>query len=313
MSEQYVTWPIEKLPVGEPLPGSIYLYIDFRFLTFRAGGDIIHRHVFDRLQFKKVKDVFIHDSEKKKFEEWEKKKGGFNDPAAQESLNEHPQLNKTREDTHRKMLDIFQSNHPDKAVTAAVGSSKKMVMEIMKIPYAIHNLAQLQTYSRGTVDHSVNVSILSAYLAQQMGYTHQLILQHICLGGLLHDIGKTQVPIDDTDKPADIEKKMLAHPELGAKLLEAQGKVPREVVMIVHQHHENFDGSGYPKKLRRHEIYDLARLVSICNKFDEIVSDSSGSLKDRQREAINKLDQVYYKLFDPQKLEKVLKLLKLGV
>lgn len=313
MSEQYVTWPLEKIPVGEPLPGSVYLYIDFRFLTFRAGGDIIHRHVFDRLQFKKVQQLFIHESEKKKFEEWEKKKGVTSDTKAQESLNELPYLNKAREDTHRKMLDIFQSAHPDKAVTAAIGSSKKMVMEIMKIPYAIHNLAQLQMYSRGTVDHSVNVSILSAYLAQQMGYTHQLILQHICLGGLLHDIGKTQVPIADNDKPEDIEKKMVDHPAMGGKLLEQQGKVPREVVMIVEQHHEHFDGSGYPKKIRRHEIYDLARLVAICNKFDELVSDSTGSLKDRQREAINKLDQVHYKQFDPQKLEKVLKLLKLGI
>ena len=106
---------------------------------------------------------------------------------------------------------------------------------------------------------------------------------------------------------------MQVHPAYGLQMLEAQSRVPNEVKMIVAQHHEYNDGTGFPKKLRGSAIYDLARIVGIANVFDELVSDGTGTLLERQRAAIHQLDQVLYKKFDPQKLEKSLKILKMGV
>jgi HD-GYP domain-containing protein (c-di-GMP phosphodiesterase class II) len=85
------------------------------------------------------------------------------------------------------------------------------------------------------------------------------------------------------------------------------------VKMIVAQHHEAYDGTGFPKKLRGGVIYDLARIVSIANVFDELVADGQGNLVERQRAAVKQLDGTMYKKFDPQKLEKALKILKLGI
>jgi putative nucleotidyltransferase with HDIG domain len=133
------------------------------------------------------------------------------------------------------------------------------------------------------------------------------------MGALLHDLGKTQVKIEDGDRPEVVEEKMKVHSELGHKLLEAQQKVPNEVKMIVAQHHENYDGTGFPKKLRGNQIYDLTRIVAIANVFDELVADGHGTLVERQRAALKQLDEVHYRRFDPQKLEKSLKILKLGV
>ena len=83
--------------------------------------------------------------------------------------------------------------------------------------------------------------------------------------------------------------------------------------MIVAQHHECHDGSGFPKKLRGSAIYDLARIVSIANVFDELVGDGQGTLIERQKVAIRQLDEFLYKKFDPQKLEKTLKILRMGI
>ena len=143
----------------------------------------------------------------------------------------------------------------------------------MKFPFAVSTLAQLQNYSRGMVDHSVNVSVLSVYLAMQMGYSHTVILQHVGMGGLLHDIGKTQVQLKDDDDATVMDMKLRAHPEAGLKLIESQQKVPNEVKMIIAQHHECYDGTGFPKKMRGARFYDLARIVSIANVFDELVGD----------------------------------------
>lgn len=309
MAERFVTCDLDQILVGEPLPVDVFLYINFRFITYKLAGDVIDRASFERFEFKKVKNLFILEKEQPKFDEWARKSQAAVAPEVPPS----PELSQAREDAHRKTMDIFQSAHPDKLIEQTLSASKELVNEVMKYPFAVQSLSQLQTYSRGTVDHSVNVSILSVYLAMQMGYSHHVILQHVGLGGLLHDIGKTQVRIEDGDSNEAIALKMAKHPELGGKMLEAQQKMPNEVKMVVVQHHEYHDGSGYPRKLRANAIYDLSRIVVIANVFDELVADGQGTLVARQRAAIRQLDEVLYRQFDPQKLEKALKILKLGI
>lgn len=310
MGEQFVSIELSDILVGETLPFNIYVYLNFRFITFRAAGDAVDRIAFERLEVKKVRNLFILETDRKKFEAWAEQ---FAAPTAPPLSAENKGFGSTREDVHRKVMDIFQSDHPDRIVTQTLQLSKKLVDEVMKFPFAVSTLSQLQTYSRGTVDHSVNVSVLAVYLAMQMGYSHALILQHVGMGALLHDIGKTRVPVNDEDTEEQFAIKMKEHPTYGARLLDSQQKVPNEVKMIVEQHHECYDGTGYPKKLRGSAIYDLARIVAIANVFDELVADAKGPLVERQRHAIGQLDQVLYRKFDPQKLEKSLKILKLGV
>jgi putative nucleotidyltransferase with HDIG domain len=311
MADKFVSVDIEELLVGSELPVSVYVYINFRFITFRAAGDEIDRGTYQRLELKKVKNLFVAEKDREAFSRWSREGLQAITPTAPPAG--HEQLSQAREDAHRKLYDIFQAEHPDRAVLEAVDASKKLVDEVMKFQYAVQSLGQLQAFSRGTVDHSVNVSALAIYLAMQMGYSHALILQHVGAGGLLHDIGKARVKIADDDEPAAVAEKMKDHPAQGAKWLDAQPKVPNEVKMIVAQHHEHHDGSGYPKKLRGSAIYDLARIVAIANTFDEEVGDAKGPLLDRQRFALQQLDQVHYKRFDPQKLDKALKILRLGV
>jgi putative nucleotidyltransferase with HDIG domain len=315
MAEDFISVELQDIVVGEPLPVPLYVYIDFRFITYRADGDTLDRKAYDRMQFRKIRNLFVLRKDHPAFQKWGekfKKEAQNVPPLAKEKENK--EFKSARDDVARKTLDIFQSEHPDKIVAQTIVASKKLVSEVMKMQFAVTSLSQLQTYSQGTVDHSVNVSILSVYLAMQMGYTHTLILQHIGMGGLLHDIGKSKVNINESDSPEMFEKKMKDHPTLGSKLIDGQSKIAKEVKMIIEQHHECHDGTGYPKKLRgSSSIYDLARIVSIANTFDELVGEGQGSLVERQKSAILKLDQNLFKRFDPQKLEKALKILKLGI
>ena len=187
MPENFVNLPLEQLVIGQPLPGNLYVHIDSRNLTFRAEGDVIDQITFDRLHFKNITNLCIREQDEEKFKEWSAQQAPAGDgpPASQENAA----FIAAWKHAHRKTLDIFQSHHPDQAITACMSASKNLVTEVMKFPYAVQSLAQLHVFSRGTVDHSINVSILSTYLAMQMGYAHNLILQHVSLGGLLHDVG----------------------------------------------------------------------------------------------------------------------------
>lgn len=309
--ESYLSVELGDVFVAEPLPVRIYLHLGFRFITFRAEEDVLDRETRDRLEMKRVKHVFILDRERAKFQAWHKQKtDALKAPAAEPEMKA---LRSATEITQKDLQNLFRAQHTDKSISAAIQSSRLLVNEIIKLPYAARALTQLQTYSNGTVDHSVNVSVLSSYLAMQMGYTHQMILQHIGLGALLHDIGKTKVDVKDDDSAEEIERKMRLHPELGVEVLEEMEDVPSEVKMIVAQHHESNDGTGFPKKMRGNSIYDLAKIVIIANSFDELVADEQGTLAERQKKAVMKMDQVLYKRFDPAKLEKALKILKAGV
>src|ERR1700679_2832611 len=105
MAEQFVSVGIEQIMVGEPLPANVYIYIDFRFITFRAEDDTINKDAYDRLEFKKVKNLFILDKDAKKFTEWAAK---WQPLRANEAKTVPPLSPETknfisvREDVHRK-------------------------------------------------------------------------------------------------------------------------------------------------------------------------------------------------------------------
>ena len=83
-----------------------------------------------------------------------------------------------------------------------------------------------------------------------------------------------------------------------------------QVNMIIHEHHERFDGSGYPKGIKGFEINSFSKIVAIANYFDNIVSEGKGSLELRQINALNKLSNDDGTYFDPETLKKSIEHLK---
>lgn len=120
--------------------------------------------------------------------------------------------------------------------------------------------------------HPLNVTILALILAKALGLTAQ---EASCLGlgGLLHDIGKADMPdriLRKSDPLSMAESALLQqHPETAAKFGRKNG-MPEPVIRILLQHHECCDGSGYPKHLRQADIDRLARIIAITNTYDNL-------------------------------------------
>ncbi len=122
--------------------------------------------------------------------------------------------------------------------------------------------------------HSLNVALI----ARSIGKWLQLSkddLNALTLAGLLHDIGKTQIPESIINKPGrytDEEfAQMKSHPLLGKRLLNGKGFDPR-ILYAALQHHERCDGSGYPRGLEEDEIDDFASIVAIADVYDAMTS-----------------------------------------
>ncbi|OFZ20468.1 MAG: hypothetical protein A2X94_10660 [Bdellovibrionales bacterium GWB1_55_8] len=297
----FVTCALEQIIPNEPLPVPIYLYVQQRFVPYLDRGKHVDRNSYDRLQFKRITHFFIREQDYSALLAW----SGRVDTAAPVDV--------LRKEVKARTMALFQFPRSDEQVKKVLETTQKLVDQVLSAPFAARPLAQLQTLATGTIDHSINVSVLSVYLALHMGYTHQLILNHMGAGALLHDFGKALVLTAEGDSPEQLEHKMREHPALGAEALASDKSVPNEVRMIVAQHAECHDGSGYPKGLRGSGIYELARIVAIANTFDNLVSRGHGTILERQKSAIQQLSEDLSSKFEAQKLRKALKILSMGL
>lgn len=125
-----------------------------------------------------------------------------------------------------------------------------------------------------TRGHSDRVSKMAAILSEYLGMDHDFICR-IKVAGLFHDIGKIGIPDRILRKPDRVTREeyeeIRNHPVIGSKILSGLADF-RNLVPIVRGHHERIDGTGYPDGLRGEEIPEGARILSIVDAFDALVS-----------------------------------------
>lgn len=126
-----------------------------------------------------------------------------------------------------------------------------------------------------TFGHSRTVSKYSQVLAEVLGIKDQPRLDNIRKGALLHDIGKIAIPDSILKKPGPLApeewEKIKMHPTLGYGLIKEM-KLLKEVGHIILCHHEKYDGTGYPRGLKKEEIPLEARIFALADALDAITS-----------------------------------------
>lgn len=144
--------------------------------------------------------------------------------------------------------------------------------QIMKEMNSSKHLLNLLSHMQSTVDvvfeHSINTSLYALSMGKQLGLKdHEL---HILgLGALFHDIGKLQLENADKNKNTDEWKR---HPELAFETLRKESGLHLLVAHCAFQHHENFDGSGFPRGLKGNDIHLFARIIAVAEAFDYLIS-----------------------------------------
>jgi putative two-component system response regulator len=159
--------------------------------------------------------------------------------------------------------------------------------------------------SAWTAGHSERVTNLALKIGHAMDLPAKS-LEILHRGGLLHDIGKIGTPLTVLDKPGKLEPEemqiMRDHVKIGVHILEP---IPcfREALPIVAQHHEWFDGSGYPAGLAGENISLHARILAVADCYDAIVSNRPYREGLPKQQAIEILKQRSGRQFDPLLIE----------
>lgn len=138
---------------------------------------------------------------------------------------------------------------------------------------ALLPLATLKRHDEYTLVHSINVGLLASALAQAVGVDGDR-LRELTIGALLHDVGKTAIPLHFLNKPGALTPNeraiMQQHPAAGAALLAARSDVPDLAPIVAYEHHANLDGSGYPALPRAWRISLGSQVVHVADVFDAL-------------------------------------------
>lgn len=160
---------------------------------------------------------------------------------------------------------------------AYLKNSNEIVGDLLfpsKDPPWLAVLNSLRTYVDWVYDHSINVALISGILAGRLNFNAQE-RQEVCLGALLHDVGKLLVPKEIIQKPGLLTEQEMCrikkHCEFGCDLLKDAGLPPRSLAIVL-QHHERLDGSGYPYGLSADRITDFAKIAMVADVLDAITS-----------------------------------------
>jgi len=309
--------PLSKIIPNQELCADIYLFINDKYLKYKNAGEELGKDKYDEFLNKDLKEVYILISDIPSFIEWMK-------TSKEESINElvtivgeeNRELVETREEIKEVVYEVFADREIDSAVVEHLQSiTENFINKAKQMRESSTILAKLVKHNRSLADHSVNVANISIYLAMCLGHGHQMVLENIYLGALLHDYGKAKIPSNVLDNPNGslYQQAIEFHPIKGAKAAKAIPSIKDPVAVIVEQHHEQFNGKGFPKGLAGKDIYELAQIVALANQYDNACDENANmSEKQKIKSAIKKIEYDRGKMFSPDILDRSVDALKLA-
>ena len=180
-----------------------------------------------------------------------------------------------------------------RALADTVGSSVAELLGAGDTPP--RELFRAARHDFNTFTHLTNVAAYSVLLAREVGIHDDAELRKIASGAMLHDIGKRFIPARTLTKsePLTPEERALveSHPLRGFMELCGQGSLGHGQLMMVYQHHEHVDGTGYPVGILKDEIHPWARILSVGDVFDTMTAKRPGHAAATPESALHYLSQ----------------------
>lgn len=178
-----------------------------------------------------------------------------------------------------------------------------LVDELCRNSGTLVNFVDMRTKVDYLFNHSVSVCILATMTGISLGYD-ELRLRDLGVGALLHDVGKLMVPqeiVNKTDRLSLSElEEVRKHPQYGFDILRKNPDVSLMSAHCAYQHHERYDGSGYPRQLTSNAIHEFAQIVALADVYDALTSDVTYRNAVPVYEALAIITKAAGSYFDPE-------------
>ena len=169
------------------------------------------------------------------------------------------------------MEAVRQGSTPE--LSQARNAVERMIGSLLRNKDALTSLVSLRSHSESVFQHAVRVCVLALALAEHLGFSRE-DMRSLGMGALLHDVGKMHMSAHLLEKTAPFTaeeyQEYKRHALNGAKSLETSG-IEKNALLVMLQHHERPDGSGFPQGLQDSQISDVAKMVAIADTFDNVL------------------------------------------
>ncbi|MDA8235851.1 MAG: HD-GYP domain-containing protein [Clostridia bacterium] len=253
---------MQRIPIEMASPGMVLgksIYSSSGNILLSAGVPLTSLYI-DRLRNLGVPSIYVKD-------------GKTDDIQVADVVSDE-----VRVATQKLVKQSFADIQKTKMISMAGAKEaiNDIIDELLTNPDVIVNLTDIRTYDDYLFGHSVNVCVLSLLIGIVLEY-NQIQLRELGIGAVFHDIGKIQIEksILTKDKPLTQEEfeAIQQHCEIGFEFLRNQEDANLMVAHVAFQHHERFDGKGYPRGLRGQEIIEFARITAVCDVYDSLTAD----------------------------------------
>lgn len=230
-----------------------------------------------------------------------------------DEIEEPPELisDQTRLESVKTVKEVFVSLENKKRINlkGVQKTVNNLIDEVLSNREILMNFADIRSYDDYTFAHSVQVCVLSIITGISMGLD-QLKLKELGTGALIHDVGKTRVDKELLNKSGNLApqefEELKRHSEYGFEILRAHREISLLSAHIAFQHHERWDGQGYPRGLREREIHLYSRIVTVADVFDALVADRPYRKAYSTNQAVALMRRMSGSQFEPNILEALL-------
>lgn len=218
---------------------------------------------------------------------------------------EHPAAREAYKAAHHTVSGILEDARLGNALDTQAAKTvvSHCVESLLRNPSALMWMAKIKHVDQYTMEHCLNVCILAIAFGRHLRLEEEELVK-LGAGGMLHDVGKMQIPDEILNKPAKLSEEefaeMMKHPEIGRNLLMKSEGSMSYAVDVAFNHHEQMDGKGYPRGLFAKELSQYSRIIAIVDAFDAMTSDRCYGASRSTLDALKEIYRERGKQFDEE-------------
>lgn len=187
-------------------------------------------------------------------------------------------------------IQYIYNNADSSEIVSATNNIAGELMSVISQNNAVAiDINALKTSDEYTFKHSVDVATISMVLAKQQGLSRKDIYE-IGVAGLLHDVGKTKIPNEILNKPGRLDDEEFAimkqHSVYGYHMIKDRPEFNNGICLGVLQHHEKMNGKGYPLGFDANKICPYAKILTVADIYDALVTERPYKSAFTQKDAI---------------------------
>lgn len=290
-----------------------------RYLKILHTGDAFTKDRIDKYKNeKKIEFLYFHNSDRRKFVQ-------YNNFLAKKLIENDavPAINKVN--MLKNVTENFIAESYIMGVKPQVIDQGKEVCEsVFKLIESQDDLFSVlrsyQNFDPSAYSHAFLVTLYASAIIKQFEWQSKATIETTAMACMFHDIGKMLLPKEFIElRPKDMSPEQIElyqqHPELGLKLVESNRLINNSVKQVIMQHHEAFDGTGFPHNKKGNKILTLANIVCLADDFVHIMFEYKLQPTDALKKILINKEQVkryntmiverFIKVFvDPSKLQK---------